>query len=103
MAQLFFRLEAPIPADASVEVLINDQLEVPWPALVRVDHSASLLPTSRLLTERERQQPTDFFWRKSSINRGRDLKHEGGFSGSSARAGFRVDSARIPTHYTQGP
>ena len=70
MAQLFFRLEAPIPADASVELLIDDQLEVPWPALVRVDHSASLLPTSRLLTERERSSRPIFFGEKAASTEG---------------------------------
>ena len=73
MAQLFFRLEAPIPADASVELLIDDQLEVPWPALVRVDHSASLLPTSRLLTERERSSRPIFFGQKAASTEGETL------------------------------
>ena len=73
MAQLFFRLEAPIPADASVELLIDDQLEVPWPALVRVDHSASLLPTSRLLTERERSSRPIFFGEKAASTEGETL------------------------------
>ena len=73
MAQLFFRLEAPIPADASVELLIDDRLEVPWPALVRVDHSASLLPTSRLLTERERSSRPIFFGEKAASTEGENL------------------------------
>ena len=73
MAQLFFRLEAPIPADASVELLIDDQLEVPWPALVRVDHSASLLPTSRLLTERERSSRPIFFGEQAASTEGETL------------------------------
>ena len=73
MAQLFFRLEAPIPADASVELLIDDRLEVPWPALVRVDHSASLLPTSRLLTERERSSRPIFFGEKAASTEGETL------------------------------
>ena len=73
MAQLVFRLEAPIPADASVELLIDDRLEVPWPALVRVDHSASLLPTSRLLTERERSSRPIFFGEKAASTEGENL------------------------------
>ena len=65
MAQLFFKLKSPIPADASVELLINDQLEVPWPALLRLDHAASLLPTSRLLTEKERSSRPIFLGEKA--------------------------------------
>ena len=70
MAKLFFTLEASIPADASVEVLIDHPLEVPWPALLRVDHSASLLPASRLLTERERSSRPIYFGEKAASTEG---------------------------------
>ena len=73
MAQLLFKLKAPIPADASVELLISNQLDVPWPALVRVDHSASLLPISRLLTERERSSRPIFFREKAASTDGEAL------------------------------
>ena len=73
MAQLLFKLKAPIPADASVELLIDDQLEIPWPALVRVDHSASLLPISRLLTESERSSRPIFFGEKAASTEGENL------------------------------
>ena len=71
MAELFFELKSPIPADASVELLINDQLEVPWPALLRVDHAASPLPASRLLTERERSSRPIFLEKKQHQLRAR--------------------------------
>ena len=73
MAELFFKLKSPIPADASVELLINDQLEVPWPALLRVDHAASPLPASRLLTERERSSRPISFGEKAASTEGQTL------------------------------
>ncbi len=39
---------------SSVEVNIAQQLEVPWPALLRVDSAARELPVSRLLTANDR-------------------------------------------------
>ena len=54
MAQLVFDLNSTMPSEGSVEIQIDEQLEVPWPALLRMDHASSPLPISRLLTERER-------------------------------------------------
>ena len=54
MAQLIFDLKSTVPPECSVEIRIGEQLEVPWPALLRVDHASSPLPISRLLTESER-------------------------------------------------
>ena len=54
MAQLIFDLNSTMPSEGSVEIQIGEQLEVPWPALLRMDHASSPLPISRLLTESER-------------------------------------------------
>ena len=54
MAQLIFDLKSTMPSEGSVEIRIGEQLEVPWPALLRVDHASSPLPISRLLTKSER-------------------------------------------------
>ena len=54
MAQLVFDLNSTLPSEGSVEIQIDEQLEVPWPALLRMDHASSPLPISRLLTESER-------------------------------------------------
>lgn len=54
MAQLVFNLNSTMPSEGSVEIQIGEQLEVPWPALLRMDHASSPLPVSRLLTESER-------------------------------------------------
>ena len=37
-------------ADASIEMRIAEWLEVPWPALLRIDSASRELPVSRLLT-----------------------------------------------------
>ena len=54
MAQLVFDLNSTMPSEGSVEIQIGEQLEVPWPALLRMDHASSPLPVSRLLTESRR-------------------------------------------------
>ena len=51
MAQLVFELNSKMPSEGSVEIQIDEKLEVPWPALLRMDHASSPLPISRLLTE----------------------------------------------------
>jgi hypothetical protein len=43
------------PADSSLELFIDEQLEIPWPALLRVDTSTRALPVSRLLTANDRR------------------------------------------------
>ena len=42
-------------ADASLELVIDEGLEIPWPALLRVDTSTRALPVSRLLTANDRR------------------------------------------------
>lgn len=55
MAELVFSLGASFsPEDTVLEVRIDDSIEVPWPALLRVDYAAAPLPVSRLLTSNER-------------------------------------------------
>lgn len=54
----FGRLEispASEPADSRLELFIDEQLEIPWPALLRVDTSTRALPVSRLLTANDRR------------------------------------------------
>ena len=59
MAQLTFSLDESIPAtDALLEIRFNENIEVPWPTLLRVDHAAAALPVSRLLTASERSSRT---------------------------------------------
>ncbi|MDA0689808.1 MAG: HupE/UreJ family protein [Proteobacteria bacterium] len=43
------------PADSSLELFLDEQLEIPWPALLRVDTSTRALPVSRLLTANDRR------------------------------------------------
>ncbi len=53
----FGRLELPSVtefANASIELRIDDRLEIPWPALLRVDTATRTLPVSRLLTANDR-------------------------------------------------
>lgn len=55
MAELVFALGASFsPEDEVLEVRIDDDFEVPWPALLRVDYAGAPLPVSRLLTASER-------------------------------------------------
>ena len=55
MAELVFALDPNIsPEGTELEVRIDGDLEIPWPALLRVDSSAAPLPVSRLLTSSER-------------------------------------------------
>ena len=55
MAELVFALDARFtPEDRMLEVRFDDNIEVPWPALLRVDYAGAPLPVSRLLTSNER-------------------------------------------------
>ena len=55
MAELIFLLDQNISlGEAELEVRIDDNLEVPWPVLLRVDYAVTPLPVSRLLTSSER-------------------------------------------------
>lgn len=55
MAELVFILDRGFsPEDSVLEVRIDDAIEVPWPALLRVDYAAASLPVSRLLTASDR-------------------------------------------------
>ncbi len=55
MATLTFALDTQsVPANGVIEVSIDDNLEVPWPTLLRVDSAENPLPVSRLLTANER-------------------------------------------------
>lgn len=55
MAELIFALKSPaLTANSTLEVSVGDSLEIPWPALLRVDSADLALPVSRLLTASER-------------------------------------------------
>lgn len=53
MAVLTFRVE--IPATARLTLAINENLTLPWPSLIRLDHPFAQLPVSRLLTPDHRR------------------------------------------------
>jgi hypothetical protein len=55
MASLSFRLESfPISPNSVLELQIDEAIDIPWPALLRVDSAALDLPVSRLLTDNDR-------------------------------------------------
>ena len=60
MAELTFNLNnlglesSTALANASIELRIAEWLEVPWPALLRIDSASRQLPVSRLLTSNDR-------------------------------------------------
>lgn len=47
--------QATAAADTRMELIIDEKLEIPWPALLRVDTSTRTLPVSRLLTANDRR------------------------------------------------
>ena len=53
MSVLNFTVERSADKDAVLELRIMPQLEILWPALMRIDQANVQLPVSRLLTERD--------------------------------------------------